>query len=80
MTHYRLEDDQKRLQELSDREAIDSLEDEIGLTRWLIEKSAARGTYGLTNSLLATVSRLSSSHQSAMIRASEQLSKSAVHR
>jgi hypothetical protein len=78
MTRYQLPDDQERLEALSQQPSAGALADEIGLARWLVEKSAARGAYGLTNSLLATISRLSVSHESALVRASDQLSKQAV--
>ena len=75
---YQLPDDDGRLAELAKREDVSSLQDELSLARYIVEKSAQREQFGLSLAGLSTLAKLSTAHQAALIRGSQHLDKAAV--
>lgn len=78
--HLVEESDQQRLNELTDRghESVADLTHEIGMCRFLVEKTA--GSAALCNALLSTCAKLCVSHQLAMERSGTTLPKETVLR
>jgi len=78
---YRLaeEADQKRLEELSDRDAesVSDVSGELGLARFLAERCATTNP-GLCNALLSTIAKLSIAAERHAVATSELLARPAL--
>ena len=73
---YELNDN--RLAELANRDDTSALQDELALARFISEKAAQQGQFGLSLAGLSTVAKLSSVHQSALIRSGQHLDRAAI--
>lgn len=78
---YRLteEADQKRLEELSDRDAesVSDVSDELGLARFLAERCATTNA-SLCNAILSTIAKLSIAAEHHAVATSELLARPAL--
>jgi len=77
-TMYNLQDDSGRLAELANRSEPEALRDEIAIARWITEKSAQTGNFGLALAGVNALAKLSTAEQAYRVRSSQNLDRATV--
>src|SRR5690349_18140867 len=80
VSNYRLNEARAaaRVAEFARHPAPSTLEQELALTRFLIEEATNQGSLQTASTLLTTLNKLSRTHENAAIRANELLARSVV--